>query len=75
MDPCGQLNQQDVCNTANGLLTRPVVQLSTATSDVAPENNVTGLTVGQHFYFRTSTGKLYIFNGTVGTKVGWVILN
>lgn len=76
-DPCGILNQQAVCNTANGEPAEVFTQVGyTGTdSDVAPETNITGLAVGLHQFWRQSTGKMYIFNGTVGTKVGWVILN
>lgn len=42
---------------------------------VAPEDVVTGLGVGRHFYTNTETDKLYVFMGTVRTKVGWQILN
>lgn len=77
IDPCGSLNQQAACNSANGQPTSPIVQVGlTGTAlDVAPENNIAGLAVGQHLFFRQSTAKLYIFGGTVGTKVGWTILN
>lgn len=76
-DPCGLLNQQFVCATANGQPTMPFTQVGTTGSalDVAPENNVTGMALGLHQFWRQSTGKMYVFNGTVGTKVGWVILN
>lgn len=76
-DPCGLLNQQAVCNTANGQPSSPVIQVALTGSalDVAPENNIAGLAVGLHLFFRQSTAKLYIFGGTVGTKVGWTILN
>lgn len=77
LDPCGELNQQAVCNNARGLPTQPFTQVGyTGTAqDVAPENNITGRAVGLHQFWRESTGKMYVFNGTVGTKVGWVILN
>lgn len=71
LDPCGTLNQQAVCNNARGLPTEPFTQVGTD----APENNVTGHAVGLHQYWKSSTNKMYIFGGTVGTKVGWVILN
>lgn len=70
-DRCGTLNQQAVCDTQNGVPSTPFIQRGTD----APEGVVTGYAVGNHLYFRTSTGKLYIFNGTVGTDTGWVILN
>lgn len=71
MDRCGVLNQQAVCDTQNGVPAYPFVQRGT----VVPENNVTGLAVGNHFYLNTATSKMYFFNGTVGTEVGWNILN
>lgn len=70
-DPCGLLNQQAVCNNANGLPTSPISQTGTD----APENNVTGYLVGGHFYYRTTTNKLYVFGGTPREKTGWQILN
>lgn len=73
-DCSGALNQQAVCYTANGQPSSPIVQVSSG-ANPAPENNIIGLAVGQHFYWRTSTSKLYIFGGTPGTAVGWVILN
>jgi hypothetical protein len=67
LDPCGVLNQQAVCDTQNGVMSSPFTQRGT----VAPEGAVTGYAVGTHQYFNTATGKLYIFNGTVGENTGW----
>lgn len=68
IDPCGLLNQQAVCNAANGQPVSPVIQVGTG----SPENVVTGLAVGLHLFWRTDGGGvMYAFNGTVGTKVGW----
>lgn len=67
-DCSGALNQQSHCNNANGQPTSPVVQVGTG----SPENNITGLAIGLHMFWRTDGGGiLYVFNGTVGTKVGW----
>lgn len=76
-DRCGTLNQQAVCQTANGQPYGPIVEVGyTGTAkDVAPENNITGLAIGLHSFWRQSTNKMYVFGGTVGTKVGWNILN
>lgn len=72
VDPCGTLNQQAVCANARGEPPYPVRTVGTG----VPEGNVTGLSVGLHEYWRTDGGgKMYVFNGTVGTKTGWVILN
>lgn len=68
---CGQLNQQAHCQTLNGQPTDPITQIGTGT----PEGVVAGLAVGMHQFWRTDTGKMYIFNGTVGENTGWVILN
>lgn len=69
---CGELNQQAACNAANGQPVDPVIQVGTGT----PEGNVNGLAVGLHLFWRTDGGgKMYVFNGTVGTDTGWVILN
>lgn len=70
-DPCGVLNQQAVCSTQRGQPAQPFVQVDSE----APENVHTGFAVGLHLYWRTTTNKMYVFGGTVGTKVGWVILN
>lgn len=77
IDPCHALNQQQHCNIANGQPSEVFTQIGyTGTDDdVAPENNITGLALGLHQFWRESTGKMYVFNGTVGTSVGWVILN
>lgn len=67
-DCSGALNQQAVCQTANGQPTEVTLQVGTG----SPENVVTGLAVGLHQFWRTDGGGiLYAFNGTVGTKVGW----
>lgn len=77
IDPCGLLNQQAVCNNAQGLPTSPFTQVGyTGTPfDVDPENNITGIAIGLHQFWRQSTSKMYVFGGTPGTKVGWTILN
>lgn len=68
VDPCGTLNQQYHCQIANGQPTSPIVQVGTG----SPENVVNGLAVGLHMFWRTDGGGiLYVFNGTVGTSVGW----
>lgn len=70
--PCDlAMNQQAVCQTANGQPTETFTQVGS----LLPEGNVVGLVVGLHQYWRTGTAKMYIFNGTVGTSTGWVILN
>lgn len=70
-DCAGVLNQQMVCNIQNGQPFEVFTQNGTGT----PEGAVSGLAVGLHQFWRTDTGKMYIFNGTVGTSTGWVILN
>lgn len=42
--------------------------------DVPPENVQTGYWVGDQ-YFNTDVQTLYVFNGTPGTSVGWVLIN
>lgn len=61
------------CNLAQGLPTEGPIMSPPGT--VAPENNIVGYLTGGHFYFRTSTSKLYVFGGTPRTSVGWIILN
>lgn len=68
---CGELNQQAVCNAANGQPVDPVIQVGTGT----PEGNVNGLAVGLHQFWSTDNEVMYVFNGTVGTDTGWVALN
>lgn len=68
---CGELNQQAVCNAANGQPTEPVIQNVTAT----PEGSVNGLAVGLHLAWDTVGAVMYVFNGTVGENTGWVALN
>jgi hypothetical protein len=70
-DCSGALNQQAVCNTANGQLTSVAVQVGTGT----PEGEVIGITVGLHQFWDSEGEVLYVFNGTVGTDTGWVALN
>lgn len=71
IDPCGTLNQQAVCNAAQGLPTSPFTQIGTAT----PEGSATGYAVGLHQFWDETNAKMYIFNGTVGENTGWVALN
>lgn len=71
IDRCGLLNQQAVCNAAQGLPTGPITQVGTG----SPEGVVDGVAVGLHQFWRTDTDKMYIFGGTVGENTGWVILN
>lgn len=70
-DPCGQNAGAEACNALNGL---PAEVISEYGTD-APEGVITGYRIGGHFYFRTSTSKLYVFGGTPRTSTGWVILN
>lgn len=70
-DCSGALNQQAYCNAANGQLTQVAVQVGTG----SPEDVVIGITVGLHQFWDATAGKMYVFNGTVGTSVGWVALN
>lgn len=70
-DCSGALNQQAVCNAANGQLTSPAIQVGTGT----PEGAIIGITVGLHLFWDATGGDMYVFNGTVGTDTGWVALN
>lgn len=70
MDPCFTNASEEACAAANGL---PATTQTTSGTD-APEGNVVGYRVGD-LYVRTSTSKLYFFNGTPRSSTGWVILN
>lgn len=61
----------EVCAAASGLPGEMISQTGT----VAPEGVITGYRVGGHFYYRTTTNKLYVFGGVPRTAVGWQILN
>lgn len=69
-DPCGVNASVEACNREQGLPGGFVFSSGTS----APETVVIGYRLGA-FYLKTDTSKLYVFNGTPRTKVGWVILN
>ena len=62
--------QAAMCAKLNGWPSGP----SDYSGTVAPENNVVGYWPGDR-YLRTTTSKLYVFNGVSGTMVGWNLLN
>lgn len=58
------------CNSAKGYPAAPAIYSGSG----APENTWIGFWPGD-LYLNTATSKLYVFNGTSGTAVGWNILN
>lgn len=58
------------CAKAKGWPAAP----QTTSGEDAPEGAVTGYWPGD-LYMRTTTSKLYAFNGTAGENTGWNILN